>query len=107
MPEEMRLFELDNRNVQMAAVKRSEDGRMLIVRLCEMAGEDSSINLALPFSPAGAFRLDILERPLKDADAPSLEGDVVKLKIKPHEIVTLGLPLDRKDAHRLERACRR
>ena len=107
MPEEMRLFELDNRNVQMAAVKRSEDGKMLIVRLCEMAGEDSSISLALPFSPAGAFRLDILERPLKGVDAPSLEGDVVKLQIKPHEIVTLGLPLDRKDARRLERACRR
>jgi hypothetical protein len=45
----------------------------------------------LPVTISAARRLNIIEFPLTNAAIPIVSGQSVQVKIKPNEIVTLGL----------------
>ena len=92
-PEEMNLISLDGKDIMMSAVKRSEDGKMLIIRLCEMAGNTTEATLHLPANVKSAKRLTILETEDSQASKATCNGRTVSLTLKPHEIVTLGLKI--------------
>jgi alpha-mannosidase len=90
-PEEASFFVIDAPGVVMTGIKQSEEGNELIVRLNEVFGKETTVNLKLPVNIKAARRLNILELPLRNADKPVVTGDSVQIKIKPHEIVTIGL----------------
>jgi len=90
-PEEASLVSLNAANVEMTGFKRSEDGQELIVRLCEMEGKDTPVELTLPKNVNSARRLNLIEFALDGAQAPVVEGNTLKLTVKPYEIVTLGI----------------
>lgn len=90
-PEEASFFALDAPGVVMTGMKQSEEGDELVVRLNEVFGKETIVNLKLPVSIKAARRLNILELPLLSADKPVVSGNSVQVKIKPHEIVTIGL----------------
>jgi alpha-mannosidase len=90
-PEEASFFSIDNKGVVMTGVKQSEDGNELIIRLCEIEGKESTVNITVPVNVKSARRLNIIELPLSDASAPVVNGKKLQVKIRPNEIVTLGI----------------
>lgn len=94
-PEEASFFSVDAPGVVITGIKQSEDGNELIVRLCEIYGKETIVNLKLPVNVSVARRLNIIELPLESPNKPTVTGNSVQVRIKPNEIVTLGLTTSR------------
>jgi alpha-mannosidase len=90
-PEEASFFSIDASNITLTGMKRAEDVNELIVRLAEIEGKLSTVNLTLPINIAKARRLNLIELPLENVSVPEINGRSVKIEIKPKEIITLGL----------------
>jgi alpha-mannosidase len=90
-PEEESFISVDSRNVSLSGIKQSEDGNEMILRLVEVEGKETTVNVKLPVTISAARRLNIIEFPLTNAAIPIVSGQSVQVKIKPNEIVTLGL----------------
>jgi len=90
-PEEASFFSVDAPGVVITGIKQSEEGDELVVRLAEINGKETTVNLRLPANISAARRLNIIELPLGNAARPVVTGNSVQLSIKPNEIVTLGL----------------
>jgi alpha-mannosidase len=90
-PEEDSFFSVNKPNVIMTGMKQSEESDELIVRLVEIEGKETVAELTVPVTVKSVRRLNILEFPLMNATPPETTGKTIKLKLKPHEIVTLGI----------------
>ena len=90
-PEEASFFSIDAQNVIMSGMKQAEDGKELIVRLAEVEGKETTVNLKLPIEVSAARRLNLIELPLENVTKPTINGKTIQVKIKPHEIVTIGV----------------
>jgi alpha-mannosidase len=89
--EEDSFFSLDSKGVALSGIKQAEDGRELVVRLAETEGKETTVNLKLPVKVANARRLNIIELPLETTTKPIVKGNSVQVKLRAHEIVTLGI----------------
>ena len=92
-PEEDSFFSVNQPNVVMTGMKQSEESDELIVRLVEIEGKETSTELTVPLTVKSVHRLNLLENPITNATPPESSGKTIKLKLKPHEIVTLGIKL--------------
>ncbi|MBA7568450.1 hypothetical protein ES708_10179 [subsurface metagenome] len=90
-PEEDSFISIDQSNIILSCIKQSEQGNELVVRLVEVEGKATTLNLTLSVAIESARRLNLIELPLKDAARPQINGKTVKVIVKPHEIVTLGI----------------
>lgn len=90
-PEENSFISLDASGVFLTGMKRAEDSEELVIRLVEVEGEEKTIALTLPENVDAARRLNIIEFPLENVATPTINGKVITVKIKPHEILTLGI----------------
>lgn len=93
LPGDASLYELSSPDIVLSCIKKSEDSEMIIIRLCEIAGKETEVTLRLPKKIKHAERMDILERTLKDVFPPAVQDNTLQLKVKPHEIITLGCQL--------------
>ncbi|MFG3241906.1 alpha-mannosidase [Streptomyces sp. NPDC048157] len=85
------LVSVDADAVVVTAVKLADDGSGdVVVRLHEAHGGRVSARLTAGFALAGASVTDLLERPLADETA-EVDGDAVRLVLRPFQIVTLRL----------------
>ncbi|MFF1647981.1 alpha-mannosidase [Streptomyces sp. NPDC058240] len=85
------LVSVDDDAVVVTAVKLADDGSGdVVVRLHEAHGGRVSARLTTGFALAGASVTDLLERPLADETA-EVDGDAVRLALRPFQIVTLRL----------------
>jgi alpha-mannosidase len=91
LAEEASFFSIDAPGVILSGIKQSEDGKELIVRLAEIEGKTTTVNLNIPVDVVSARRLNILELPLENAGKPTVNGKSIEVKINPNEIVTLGI----------------
>ena len=90
-PEEASFFSVDAPGVVLTGMKKAEDGNELIVRLAEIEGKETIVNLRLPVDVSAARRLNLIELPLENAAKPTINGKTIQIKIKQNEIVTLGI----------------
>jgi alpha-mannosidase len=90
-PEEASFFSVDAPGVILSGIKQSEDGKELIVRLAEVQGKPTTVNITVPVNIASARRLNILEFPLSNVVSPTVNGKTIQVKIRANEIVTLGI----------------
>lgn len=90
-PEEASFFSVDAPGVILSGMKQAEDGKELIVRLAEVEGKTTSVNLRVPVNVSSARRLNLVELPLKNAANPTVNGKTIQVAIRANEIVTLGL----------------
>ena len=60
----------------------------------EVEGQEVNAALTVPKPIKAARRLSIIERPMQDAEPPTVQENKLLLKLKPHEILTLGILLD-------------
>ena len=91
--EEASFFSVFPSNIKMTGAKQSEDGDELVVRFVEIEGKETSAKFTLPATAKAVRRLSIIEYPIENADLPEVQGQSISLKLKPHEIVTLGIKL--------------
>jgi alpha-mannosidase len=90
-PEEASFFSLDNPGVVLSGMKQSEEGKELVVRLVEIEGKETTVNLTVPVNVSAVRRLNLIELPLANANKPIVKGKTIQVKVKPNEIVTLGM----------------
>jgi alpha-mannosidase len=90
-PEEASFFSVDAKGVALTGMKQSEEGKELVVRLAEMEGKETTVRLQVPVTIQGARRLNLIELPLENVARPTVNGNSVSIKIRAHEIVTLGI----------------
>ena len=86
-PSEQSLISVENPNVTLTAVKKAEDANGLIFRMYEWAGTPGEVKLHVPHGATAAVESNLMEKP-EGAPLP-LDGDIVKVPIKPYEILTV------------------
>jgi alpha-mannosidase len=94
-PENGSLIRVLPAEVVMSGIKQGEDGKCLIIRLAEVNGKETEAEITLPVTVKSASRVSIIEMPLKSVAAPTVSGRTIKVRLKPHEIVTLSVTSDR------------
>lgn len=77
-------FTLDNSQVEIDAVKKSEDGRRLVVRFHDFAGARQKVGLKPSFAYRAWAESDLMERPV----AEFTTADIV-MELHPYEIKTV------------------
>jgi alpha-mannosidase len=87
LPSEHSFASVSPENVVLTAVKKAEDANGLIFRVYEWAGKESTAEFHVPQGATGATVTNLMEQP--EGDALKIEGDVVRVAIKPYEILTI------------------
>lgn len=77
-------FTLDNHQIEVDAVKKSEDGRYLVVRFHDFAGAGQKVEIKPSFAYRAWAESDLMERPYGE-----FSGGNVVLKLHPYEIKTV------------------
>ena len=90
-PEEDSFISLDSKGIVLTGMKQAAEGKELIIRLVEVEGKETVVNLKLPVRISAARRLNLIELPLENAANPVVNNQSVQIKIRPNEIVTLGI----------------
>ena len=90
-PEEESFFSVSPLNVAMTGLKQSEEANELIIRLVEIEGKETSATINLPVMIQSVRRLNLIEFPIENVAKPEIKGKSIRVKLKPHEIVTLGI----------------
>jgi alpha-mannosidase len=90
-PEEDSFISLLGENVFLSGIKRAEEGEELIIRLVETEGLQREVTLTLPREINGLRKLNLIELPLEEDFNPDVSGSTVRMRIAPHEILTLGI----------------
>ena len=81
-------FTVDNAQVEIDAVKKSEDGKYLVVRFHDFAGSSQQVEVTPSFPFKAWAESDLRERPVED-----FRNDGVVLKLHPYEIKTIVFEL--------------
>ncbi len=71
--------------VELDTVKRSEDGKYLVVRFHEYAGSRQKVKVYPGFAYASFCESDLMERPIEE----EREAGEIRMEIKPYEIKTI------------------
>ena len=74
----------DNGQVELDAVKQSEDGKYLVIRFHEFAGSRQNVAVRLGFSWKSWVECDLRERPVA-----AFTGDEMKMSLHAYEIKTI------------------
>jgi len=90
LPAEICSFcEVDQPNILVMALKPSEDGGGITIRLWEALGRETMVRVKLPLLRIEeAYLTNLVEEELKPVEA---SGDTVTLTVKPFEVATLKL----------------
>ena len=100
LPVEMSFLEIDNRNILLSVLKKSEEGNDLIVRVYNISPnlEQAKISLYEGISIKNARIVNLLEeKPEHEIKAKLnlLDANNIELSIEPHVIVTIRLEIDK------------
>jgi alpha-mannosidase len=74
-------------NVVLTAMKRSEDGKGLVMRFYESAGKGGNVTLTVPPGATSATVVNLMEKP--EGSALSVTGDKLTVPVTPYEIQTV------------------
>jgi alpha-mannosidase len=74
-------------NVVLTAMKRSEDGKGLVLRFYESAGKGGNVTLTVPAGATSATAANLMEKP--EGSPLSVTGDKVTVPVTPYQIQTV------------------
>ena len=77
-------FTVDNAQVEIDAVKKSEDGKYLVVRFHDFAGAKQNVTLTPSFGFKAWAESDLRERPIEE-----FRKDEITMELHPYEIKTV------------------
>ncbi len=78
-------------NVILSALKKSEEGRDIILRLYEAEGRNTTTKIKFFKKPKKVKLCNLLEEEINDRRKVKLSGKTVELNVKPFEILTLKI----------------
>lgn len=81
---EQGLLHITGAHVELDAIKKSEDGKYIVVRFHEYAGEKGQVTLAPGFEMEAYAECDLMERPIEEFRSGNLQ-----FGIRPYEIKTI------------------
>ena len=87
LPAEHSWGSVENANVTLTAVKKAEDADALIFRMYEWAGTAGEVKLHVPPGASYAVESNLMEK--AEGEHLAMSGDVVRVAIKPYEILTV------------------
>ena len=94
LPTALSFLEVENQNVRLAAIKESQDGRAIVLRLVEVEGRETEarVRLSPALVPGGASAVeaDTLERPLDESTA-RIEGGTLLVRLSAFGIATVRI----------------
>ncbi len=90
LPEELSFISTSSPFVRITALKKSESGNSLILRMVEMEGVDEQVELKFYFPLKSLFKTNMIEEEPKDT---GMKGKVVKIDIGKHAIETFRIDL--------------
>ncbi len=90
-PEMDSFLSIDQPGIVLSGFKQSEDGNELVIRIAEVEGKETMAVITLPVEVEKARRLNLVELPLANAAEPAFNGKTLQVRVRPHEIVTLGI----------------
>ena len=74
-------------NVVLTAMKRSEDGKGLVLRFYESAGKGGNVTLTVPAGATSATVANLMEKP--EGSPLSVTGGKVTVPVTPYQIQTV------------------
>lgn len=80
---------LDNDHIEVDAVKKSEDGRYIVIRFHEFAGSRQVVNMKLGFQFKSFVEADLRERPIGEKKS----AEDLTFEVRPYEIKTILIEL--------------
>lgn len=92
-PESGSLLSVSPAEVVMSGIKQAEDGKNLIIRLAEVNGKETVAVITLPVTVISAKRVNIIELPMESVEKPVVDGKVIRVRLRPHEIVTVAVEI--------------
>ena len=100
LPVEMSFLEIDNKNVLLSVLKKSEEGKDLIVRVYNISPEPQKAKLKFyeEISMKNASIVNLLEENPENeikAKINLLDSNNVELSIEPHVIATIRIDLSK------------
>lgn len=84
---------IDNDQIEIDAVKKSEAGDSIIIRFHEFAGSKQNITVKLGFTYESWTEADLRERPIAFSEGRSSKGEQISMEVKPYEIKTILIKL--------------
>jgi alpha-mannosidase len=90
LPRRANAVSVDGPGVAVTAVKKSERGEALVVRICEVAGGRRTVRVNPGITAVAAARCDLLERPREPL---ALRDGAVQLELGPFQLATLRFEL--------------
>jgi alpha-mannosidase len=78
---------VEDDNVILTAIKKSEDANALILRVYDWSGKSSSARFMLPPGATSATEVNLMEQPI--GDVISVTNNTAVLPVGPYEIRTL------------------
>ncbi len=88
LPEKQGFLQLDASHIIVSALKKAEEGEGLIVRLYEIHGESTTVNVTLSNIYKEVQRVTIMEQ---EKEGIPIKNNQIQVKFRPHEIITLRL----------------
>ncbi len=87
LPEKFSFFRIDDENVIISAIKKSEDDNSITVRLYDLLGQDKQVNLKMHsnFKLEKAFKTSLIEEELSEQPH---SADNLPVELKPYSIET-------------------
>ena len=89
LPGSFHFLDVDQDNVVVTAMKKTEDGDGLLVRFYEWAGKGGNVTLTLPPGILSATLANLMEKP-EGSPLPVVGGQKVTVPVTPFEIQTVG-----------------
>ena len=90
-PETESFISLEGKGVYMSGLKKAEDTDELVIRMVEVEGDGKQVTLHLPKDIQSVRKLNFVETQMTDDSGAAITGKSVVLRIKPHEILSLGI----------------
>ena len=88
LPGSFHFLDVDQDNVVVTAMKKTEDGNGLLVRFFEWAGKGGNVTLTLPPGILSATLANLMEKP-EGSPLPVVGGQKVTVPVTPFEIQTV------------------
>jgi alpha-mannosidase len=87
LPQQHSFAGVSNPDVVLTAVKRSEDGKGLVMRFYEWAGKSGNVTLTVPPGATSASVVNLMEKP--EGSALSVTDNKVTVPVTPYQIQTV------------------
>jgi alpha-mannosidase len=92
-PPEHSFVQVKGDNVVLTAMKKNEDGKSLILRFYEWAGESGTVTLTVPKGSTGGALADMQEHDIEAGHAlqHTADGDAISVPVTPYSIETVDI----------------